>query len=375
MPWNPSHAYKRITFTVNLPDGKTWTDYDLQTLRTRLGSTLSYLIMGFETCPSTGRKHFQGYLEYSKRKIGSAMDNAFRVTFPLPISCHYEISAGTAEQNQAYCKGYMADGSLKATEPNEYYEWGTPNPGQGHRSDLAALFQGVKEGKTDLELADQDPARWAVHRKALAEYRVLTETKRSWPMELIFLWGPTRTGKSAQAQHFNPESVDWTGTFLNGFSGSSETLLFDDFEWEKMPPKLWLKITDRYSMVINVKNGFKNFAPRRLIFTSNDDPKTWWPTAHAATREAAHARMDEFGKITHLTRAQPWDQPLLSAFFGPPPGIVAAASAAPSGAARASRIEEEEDDDWATHSQPSQHELEHGPLKRQRTEVIDLTQQ
>lgn len=370
MPWKPTGQYLRISFTVNLPDGKSWEDYDLPTLRTRLGPTLAYLLMGFEGgTEKTPRKHFQGYLEYSKKKLGSAMDRDFRVTFPLPISVHYEISSGSAEQNEKYCKGFLPDGSLKDEKPNEFYEWGTPKVGQGHRSDLANLFTMVKTGATDVELAETDPARWAVHRKALSEYRVLTETKRNWPMELIFLWGPTRTGKSAQAQHFNPESVDWTGTFLNGFNGSSETLLFDDFEWEKMSPKLWLKITDRYSMVINVKNGFKNFAPRRLIFTSNDDPKTWWPAAPAATREAAHARMDEFGKTTHLTRAQPWDQPLLSAFFGPPPSMAAAASAAPSGAARPSTESDDEEDDWRTNSQPSQHEREH-----KRARVIDLTQ-
>lgn len=378
MPWKPTGQYLRISFTVNLPDGKSWEDYDLPTLRTRLGPTLAYLLMGFEGgTEKTPRKHFQGYLEYSKKKLGSAMDRDFRVTFPLPISVHYEISSGSAEQNEKYCKGFLPDGSLKDEKPNEFYEWGTPAPkewGKGARNDLATLFSMVKEGATDVALAEADPGRWAVHRKALSEYRALTETKRNWPMELIFLWGPTRTGKSAQAQHFNPESVDWTGTFLNGFNGSSETLLFDDFEWEKMSPKLWLKITDRYSMVINVKNGFKNFAPRRLIFTSNDDPKSWWPSAPAATREAAHARMDEFGKTTHLTRAQPWDQPLLSAFFGPPPSMAAPASAAPSGATKRSAPESDDEDDWATHSQPSQHELEHGPKGKQARTVIDLTQ-
>lgn len=366
MPWKPTAQYQRITFTICLPDGKTWEDYDLEIFRTRLNPT--FLIMGKETCPTSGTKHFQGYVEFQKKVLGSAMARRVEQTFPRAgtgtHSIHYEISAGTAQQNIEYC----------SKEDKDPFLFGEPMVGKGHRSDLAQLFQAVREGATDVALAEQDPSRWAVHRKALSEYRVLVEKKRDWPMELIFLWGPTRTGKSAQAQHWNPESVDWTGNFLNGFTGSSETLLFDDFEWEKMSAKLWLKITDRYSMVINIKNGFKNFAPRRLIFTSNDDPKDWWPQAPSATREAVHARMDEFGKTTHLTTAQPWNQPLLSAFFTAPPTV--AAAPASSGATRPSTNESDiSDTEEFEHSQASAYELEQRALKRTRTEVIDLTQE
>lgn len=365
MAWNPNNKHQRTTVTVNLPDGKSWEDYDLEILRTRLNP--SFLILGRETCPTSGRKHFQGYFEMQKRTLGKTIMQRFEMTFPRAgagtHSIHFEVARGTAQENIEYC----------SKEDKTPFQFGEPKVGQGTRSDLAALFQAVKEGATDVALAEQDPGRWAVHRKALSEYRVLVEKKRDWPMELIFLWGPTRTGKSAQAQHWNPESVDWTGNFLNGFTGSSETLLFDDFEWEKMSAKLWLKITDRYSMVINVKNGFKNFAPRRLIFTSNDDPKDWWPQAPSATREAVHARMDEFGKTTHLTTAQPWNQPLLSAFFTAPP-TVAAAPASSTAAKPSTDDSDISDTEEYEHSQASAYELEQRALKRTRTEVVDLTE-
>lgn len=378
MPWNPKHGYKRITFTVNLPDGKTWTDYDLSALRVRLGSTLNYLIMGFEGgTEKTPRKHFQGYLEYSKKKLGSAMDNAFRVTFPLPISCRYFISAGTAEENEKYCKGYRPDGSFKEEAENEFYEWGTPAPGQGSRSDLASAFARIKEGATDVELAEEAPQLWGQYRKALSEFRHLVEPKRNWATQLVFLWGPTGNGKTAQAMLHEPTPtpIFYRDPFISGLHGSSESVLFDDFDWKRMPPKFWLQMCDRYPMSVEIKGGSRNWAPKTIIFTSNDDPKTWWPEAPPETRAAIHRRMDEFGKITMLGAPVPHTQRLLSAFFTVP---VAPASAAASGAKRASPSDESDsEDDWRTHSQASDYELAHGPLKRPKGKgpaVIDLTQ-
>lgn len=374
MPWNSKHGYKRITFTINLPDGKTWEDYDLSALRVRLGPTLNYLLMGFEGgTEKTPRKHFQGYLEYSKKKLGSAMDNAFRTYFPLPISVHYEISSGSAEQNEKYCKGYLPDGSLKDLEPNKFFEWGTPAPGQGSRSDLANAFSRIKQGATDVELAEESPQLWGQYRKALSEYRTLIEPKRTWPTQLVFLWGPTGNGKTAQAMLHDPmpTAIEYRDPFITGLVGSSETVLFDDFDWKRMPPKYWLKLVDRYPMSVEVKGGSRNWAPKTIIFTSNDDPKTWWPEAPPETLQAVHRRMDEFGKITLLGAPVPHTQRLLSAFFTAP---TAPASAASSGAAKRPAHESDSEDDWATHSQPSQYEVEHGPKGKQPRTVIDLTQ-
>lgn len=358
MPWKPTSQYLRITFTVNLQDDKTWEDYDLETFRTRLNP--SFLILGKETGDG-GRKHFQGYVEFGKKRLGSAMDRCFRLTWPLPTSCHYEISSGTAEQNERYC----------SKEDATPFRFGEPKPGQGTRSDLAGLFTAVKEGATDVELAEMDVGKWAVHRKALAEYRQFLQPKRSWPTKLIFMWGPTGNGKTAQAQHFEPETVHYRDPFVQGYTGSSETVLFDDFDWKRMAPKYWLTLCDRYPMTIEVKGGLRNWAPKIIIFTSNDDPKTWWPEAPPATLQAIHRRMDEFGEIRQLGEPVPHTQKLLSQFFLKP-----ASSSAGSGT-RHKRTSDSEDEE-EEHSQPSDYEEEQRALKRTKTirptEVIDLTQ-
>lgn len=363
--WKPTNAYKRITFTINLPDGKTWEDYDLETFRTRLNP--DFLIMGKETCPTSGRKHFQGYMEFSRKKKGSAMDSAFRVTWPLPISVHFESSRGTAQENIEYC-------SKEDTMP---FLFGEPVVKQGERTDLGRLAEMAKEGATDEQLIAANPGGFLVHQRGLKAIRMHFAPLRTEPSKLLFLWGPTGSGKTAAAYEAGVENIDRCrisgNRFLQGYTREKEIVLFDDFNWKKMDPLDFLELTDRYPCTFDVKNGEVKFGPKQIIFTSNFDPKTWWDEAPLETRQAIHRRMDEFGEIRYFdTVLGPGQKPppRLTDFFGPRPQPPEQ-PAAPSAAADSADISDTEDYE---HSQPSDYELEQRALKRSRTVVVDLTE-
>lgn len=310
-----TNAYGRICVTVNLPDGKTWEDYNMGMLRVDLNA--SYMIMGKETGGTTERKHYQGYLEFASKKKGAIILKAFRKRFPLPISVHLEAAAKDAETNIAYC----------SKEDPYPFIFGEPRLGQGARNDLKEMFAAAKRGDQELDIAESNPQQWALHRKALADYRMLCEEKRNWPMQLIFLWGPTGTGKTMHAQELNPASVYWTGAFLNGFKSTDRVLLFDDFDDYKMDWQMFLTMTDRYPMSINVKGGCVNFAPRIIIFTSNSDPMTWYDESKAknSTKEAIKRRIKEFGDVRFLGTLIPKHQNILTDFLirKDPPVVIA----------------------------------------------------
>lgn len=356
----------RLTFTVNLPDGKSWEDYDLETFRARLNPT--FLVMGREV---VGRKHFQGYFELEKKILGSKIDKIFRSSFPLPMSVHYEVTRGSGQQNLEYC----------TKEDEEAFIFGQPSFNPGQRNDLVTLFEAVKEGTGPAELADLDPKRWAVHRKALEEYRMLVRPKRTWPSELVFIWGPTGTGKTCHAMELEPETVSYREPFLTGYTGSSDAVLFDDFNWRKMDPKFWLTLCDRYPMTVEVKGGYRNWAPRTIIFTSNDDPKDWWPESRPETRAAIHRRMEEFGKTTHLGELVPHTRSLKDMLLRkrPEPEPEAGPSTGPQPLSGAMKLTSGGDltddtqvidlslsDDEDEHSCPSDYELEQRRLKKAR---------
>jgi len=310
--------YKRICFTVNLPDGKDWGDYDLDALRVELNP--SFMIIGKET-GKEGRKHFQGFFELDKRKNGNTIDRIFRKQWPLPISCHYEVAQGSTQQNIIYC----------SKEDKKPYQHGEPKAGQGTRTDLHQVFEDIKNGKDEKTVAEENPHLFLQHHRGLAKYRALVEPKRNTPTQLIFLWGPTGTGKTMHAQELNPVSVHWASNqFLNGFNAGDKVLLFDDFDYKKMDWQTFLTMTDRYPMMINVKGGAVNFAPTTIIFTSNSDPKGWWPDAPEETRKAIHRRMEEFGDIRFLGELVPKTTTLLDRYLvrGPEPASIASAIAA-----------------------------------------------
>lgn len=307
--------YKRICVTVNLPDDKDWEMYDLRALRVELNPT--FMIMGRET-GEQGRKHFQGFFELEKKKTGSVIDKIFRNRFPLPISVHFEVALGTAQQNIEYC----------SKEDQEPYIFGEPKSGQGSRTDLQQVFKDIREGMSERDIAERDPHLFLQHHRGLSKYRGMVEPKRDKPTQLIFLWGPTGTGKTMHAQELRPVTVNWvSNTFLNGFHPGDKTLLFDDFDYKKMDWQTFLTMTDRYAMEINIKGGSCNFAPDTIIFTSNSDPKGWWPEAPEETRKAIHRRMDEYGDIRYLGTLVPKEQTLLQKYFARPASAPAAAAA------------------------------------------------
>lgn len=299
-PWKMRNQYRRVVFTVNLPDARDWGEYDVASVARDLES--QFFIAGKET-GEEGRKHFQGYFELKKKKQGSAIDKIFRRVFPLPISCHFEPSRGTADQNIEYC----------SKQDKSAFRQGEPLK-QGSRNDLEGAMQAVAEGAEMVTVAETYPTTWAQYRRSLAEYALMKAQKRNWPTKTIYLWGPTGTGKTMHAQELNPTSVYWTGAFLNGFNGE-KVLLFDDFDYSKMDWQVFLTMTDRYPMSINVKGGWANFAPEILIFTSNSNPKDWWPKAPDATRAAIHRRMDEYGDFKMLGELVPKETKLLDSYF------------------------------------------------------------
>lgn len=318
-------------------------------------------------------EHWQGYIELGKKILGNKLLKIFAA---WGIKAHVEPAYGTAQQNIDYCSKEES-----CVDPSLRFSFGEPTSCQGQRNDLGAMFQAVKEGVSTMDLAEMEPKRWAVHRKALEEYRMLVRPKRTWATELVFIWGPTGTGKTCHAMEFEPETVHYRDPFVAGYTGSSDAVLFDDFNWRKMDPKYWLTLCDRYPMTVEVKGGYRNWAPRTIVFTSNDDPKDWWPESRPETRAAIHRRMEEFGKTTHLGELVPHTRSLKDMLVRkrPEPEPEASPSTGPQPLCGAMKLTSGGDltddtqvidlslsDDEDEHSCPSDYELEQRRLKKAR---------
>lgn len=307
-----TNNYKRLMFTVNLIDGKSWEDFEQSWPLLRIELNPSFFVAGRETAPDTGRKHFQGYMEFPKEIKGARIKKCFRNRFPKGTEEHpgYSIWFGapnaSAQKNIEYCTKVDKDPWI----------YGEPRgKQQGRRTDLEEVMATIRGGATMQEVADNHSRLWVQYRRSFNEYANMCSKARNWPTQLIFIWGPTGTGKTMHAQELDPTPVFWeSNQFLNGYHGE-DVILLDDFDYKKMSWQTFLVMTDRYKHTVNIKGGSMNFAPKTIIFTSNSDPKSWYPDAPEETRKAIHRRMDEFGETICLETFKPKEETLLDKFL------------------------------------------------------------
>ena len=83
---------KRWCFTLNTP-----TPEELISLRSR-AEQVTYLVLGHEVAPTTGRSHIQGFVVFRSNHRKNTLIETFN------RRAHYEVARGTSKQASDYCK-------------------------------------------------------------------------------------------------------------------------------------------------------------------------------------------------------------------------------------------------------------------------------
>lgn len=209
-----------------------------------------------------GTPHYQGYAEFSKPNRISALKKF------LPTA-HFEQRRGTRDQARDYC---MKDES-RLEGPWEHGEFGDKKPGA--RKDIVRLYEAVKEGKTNKEILEENPAAYMKFYRAVHHVRHVISVKRSFKTEVYVLWGATGLGKSYYCRDLSPNAY-WKqrGDWWDEYDGSSDVIMDDFYGWIKWD--VLLRLCDENPCQVEVKGGHVNFAPRRIFITSNNWPNKWY---------------------------------------------------------------------------------------------------
>ena len=249
-----------------------WTDNGFQDkLRAAGEEHIKYLIMGREVCPGSKRLHWQGYVEFDKTVRMAGVKKIFGTD-----KVHLEKRMGTRQEARDYC--------LKTAKEDEIFEIGEfGKGGQGKRTDIEDLKTAIKEGKSTLELFDEQPAMWRVTRSA-GMYKHLVELKQEREKGYIkkdvqVYWGPTGCGKTRKAFEENPGAYmlnqSPTGCWWDGYDGE-ECVIIDEFRgW--IPFAQLLRITDGYPCAVPIKGGTVTLRAKKIVITSNLPPHEWYP--------------------------------------------------------------------------------------------------
>jgi len=252
------------------------------------GDTLStYLIVGKEKCPTTGRDHRQCYVQLSSQRSLSAIKRIYG-------QGHYEIAKGTPNENLIYCK-----------KENDWQEWGEPRMiMSGKRTDLDEVKNYAKETTSVSAVAERYFGAFCRYPKAIEKYVFMQKAKLAKKereaVYVKYVYGPTGTGKTKGAY----EELGYEETFKicgkmdwwDGYEGE-KNLLIDEYS-NNVSCNHLLNLLDRYPLRLAIKGSHTYAQWTKVIITSNLPLEELHPKAHEDQRKALFRRISE---VVHLT--------------------------------------------------------------------------
>lgn len=242
-------------FTLN-----NYTDVDLDRLEKGKSDT-RYLVFGYEVGAS-GTYHIQGYVEFKNARTLKSMQKW------LPRA-HFEKRKGTPKQAADYCK-----------KEGKYDEFGEISE-QGKRSDLMDVKKSIDNGASTKDLWDNHFPQMVRYDKAFARYRLYHDKKQWIAVSVDAYVGAAGAGKSRTARERYPDlymlpNPKGGTVWFDGYDGQ-QTLLIEEIDKTGIDFGYLLQLLDGYPMLLQTKGAFvcKNW--NKVILTSNNDPKTWFP--------------------------------------------------------------------------------------------------
>lgn len=243
---------------------------------------IRYAIYGKETCPSTGRVHWQSYVELNKPCRIAGLKKLFG-----DDTLHAEIRKGSREEARDYCK-----------KDNDFTEMGKWITGQGHRTDLDSIIKELQNEKKLNELIIEQPGTYCRYRNGLKDISaVVTKSKRRnfRKVEVILLTGPTGCGKTRFAmEEMKDQGYKICGSNLAWWQDyeGEECILIDEYDNDIKVTEL-LNILDGYELRLNVKGSHTYANWNKVYITTNLKPEELHRNAKPAHRDALFRRITQ----------------------------------------------------------------------------------
>jgi len=246
-------------------------------------------IIGFEDCvkdvdePSGWKsiegktRHLQGCFEVKNTRW-----NAVR-TLMSPLKWSWFDTMKGDWSDQSYCG---KDGCLLRMEKNE--------GAQGSRKDLERLYDAVRAGQSNYDIVTSADLTnvWMKHYKACAALQQVVSNRNNLKFNkpnVHIRWGDAGAGKTsfffARAENENIQMYVMEDPAKGWFCGyeDQKALLIDDFQGaEEIAYGKFLRMTDGYPRILQVKGGSVQSRWTEVWITSNVHPKHWYPQGMTA---------------------------------------------------------------------------------------------
>lgn len=250
--------------------------------RPQLTHEMDYICAQLELCPTTGKHHWQGYVEMRERQQLSFMKTQ------IDNTAHFEPRRGTQAQAIAYTK------KVESAVPNTWFEDGIPHAPDAANM-LNAAIDAVKAGSTMRQLAQSHTKTTVLYHRGLKEtLKLLQEEPPTFrKVECFLYYGAAGTGKTRKAIEENPDAfIKPEGEWYDGLPPLCQCLILDDF-YGNIKFHVLLRILDGYKLQVPVKGGFEWAHWTKVIITSNVHRDAWYPNVPQDVKAALKRRIPD----------------------------------------------------------------------------------
>lgn len=221
-------------------------------------NVMKYLCYGWETCPTTGKKHYQSCCYFYEPVTYKSAQKLLKIG-----NSHIENIPRSDDKSKAinYCK-----------KDGDFTEHGIP-PEQGARNDLNEIKNEIINGKSVDEIVMDRPMMYHQYGRTLEKIQDIQNRKkfRTWMTEGIWYYGKTGVGKSHKAyENYNPEThyvKNVNEDFWDGYKGQPIVIL-NEFRGQIKFSEM-LDLCDKYPKTVKIKGKEPvPFLAKTIIVTS-----------------------------------------------------------------------------------------------------------